>query len=111
MVFAEPIIYLFDRSPHWFKLREEIVLSHPFCSFCYCDKELEAHHVLPYYLWPEYELDRNNIVILCRDCHFKLGHLGNWKHYNPTIQLLIYLKQNPPKYKEDLNSVSWKILP
>lgn len=81
----------FLRSPKWSRLRDEFVLSHPYCSACGCKTKsiLNVHHILPFHLYPELELDRNNLIVLCEgagiNCHFAFGHLLNWKAYNPRV--------------------------
>ncbi len=48
-----------------------------------------AHHVKPFHLFPNLELDHENLVTLCEskkygvNCHLWFGHLGNFKLYNP----------------------------
>jgi hypothetical protein len=61
------------------------------CAFCGKDNDLEGHHILPFHLKPELELSPSNILILCRWCHFVVGHLGNWTTFNPLVLLLVEL--------------------
>ena len=40
-------------------------------------------------MFPQLELDPNNLITLCMgklECHLQLGHLGNFKFYNPNIR-------------------------
>ena len=73
------------RSPGWTSLRDAFVRVHPHCRICGRTNNVEVHHIRPYHLFPELELDRNNLMTLCRDHHLWFGHLGNWFSWNPDI--------------------------
>lgn len=75
------------RSPQWRQFRLERVRAHPYCAACGTNQELEAHHIIPYHLCPERELDPDNIEILCElfKCHFVEGHSRDWRAYNPHV--------------------------
>jgi predicted HNH restriction endonuclease len=50
---------------------------------------LEVHHVKPFHLFPQLELDPANLMTLCEDggnCHFMVGHLKDWRRYNPKAR-------------------------
>jgi len=61
----------------------------PVCQACGTEKNLQVHHIVPVHIDPSKELDPGNLITLCElvrhDCHFHLGHLLNWKAYNPTV--------------------------
>lgn len=50
-----------------------------------------AHHIKPFHLFPELELDTENLIPLCEskkygiNCHLFVGHLGNFKRYNEEV--------------------------
>lgn len=54
-------------------------------------KMVEVHHKVPFHVDPARELDPANLITLCEskkggvNCHLFLGHLGNYKHANPTV--------------------------
>jgi len=74
------------RSSKWPKVRAEAVRRTPYCIACGRSKDLEAHHIRPFHLHPELELDLENICVLCADpCHIVHGHLMDWKRFNPTV--------------------------
>ena len=79
------------RSPHWPAARRAHLKREPFCRYCGHLDNLEVHHVVPFHLHPELELEESNFITLCeqmsRECHLKLGHLGNWKNSNPQVRL------------------------
>jgi len=72
------------RSSSWDKVRNAF-LDGKECRACGKLSDLEAHHVLPFHLAPELELDPGNLVALCRRCHLVFGHLGCWQCVNPEV--------------------------
>lgn len=74
------------RSPRWPAVRRAFLAAHPACEGCGSRHDLEAHHVRPFHLWPEAELDPANLMALCRVCHFVFGHLHDWASYNPAAR-------------------------
>jgi 5-methylcytosine-specific restriction enzyme A len=79
------------RSSHWPKLRKEHLEKYPTCALCGGTKKLEVHHIKPFHLHPELELDPNNFITLCEstkhgvNCHLFFGHLGNFKQVNEDV--------------------------
>jgi hypothetical protein len=47
----------------------------------------DAHHALPVSYDPlELQVaDLDNLETLCRSCHFRWGHAGNWSRYNTNL--------------------------
>jgi 5-methylcytosine-specific restriction endonuclease McrA len=88
---------LHPRCSGWERFAEKCKGEHPQCASCGLygdDGTIEAHHIHAYELMTEAqrgtdapggELDPNNIILLCRPCHLKYGHLGNFKHSDPNI--------------------------
>jgi len=78
------------RSGEWPKVRKQHLKSEPNCQWCGTKWALEVHHINPFHLRPELELDPTNLITLCekptKHCHIKRGHGGNWKGYVPTIR-------------------------
>ena len=64
------------------------------CSWCHRTKNLNRHHIIPQSADPSLKNDYSNIIILCRDCHFVLGHRCNWKHFNPDVKEIIEIYTN-----------------
>ena len=103
------------RSPKWSALQKQLVKEHPFCSACLKTKNLIAHHKKPFSLFPELELEKSNILILCEgsvvNCHFLWGHCFlNWKSYNENverdIQIITNLRNNAQPKKESFKNPS-----
>lgn len=71
----------------WRKLRKHIIKSHPYCAVCGWDKKLEGHHILPRHKYPDLSLLESNVIILCRNCHFCIGHWCDFvNNYNIDIR-------------------------
>lgn len=79
------------RSPQWPTVRKHWLDGHPTCALCGGTKVLEVHHIKPFHLHPELELDTTNLITLCENkgdgvnCHLLFGHLGNFQSYNPNV--------------------------
>jgi 5-methylcytosine-specific restriction endonuclease McrA len=81
-----------SRSSEWPKVRNEHLSQHPVCELCGGKDKLEVHHIEPFHLHPELELDSNNLITLCESasngviCHLFAGHKGNYKNYNASVK-------------------------
>ena len=79
------------RSGHWPKVREEHLSKNPKCAVCGGEKNLEVHHIRPFHLHPDLELNPDNLITLCEsknngvNCHLLFGHLGNFKSFNTDV--------------------------
>lgn len=76
------------RSPKWDGVRRKHLLAQPSCQACGNTKNLSVHHIEPFHLRPDRELDFSNLLTLCEDgpnCHLTFGHLRDWKQYNPQV--------------------------
>ena len=80
------------RSKEWNKVRKQHLINNPFCAACGETKKLEVHHIKPFHLYPELELDPDNLITLCETasngiiCHLCIGHRGNYKDCNPNVK-------------------------
>lgn len=73
------------RSSDWNKIRKQHLEDHPFCSGCKTKNKLEVHHIEPYHVNPDRELDPSNLITLCKSCHFTIGHLMDWTSWNVDV--------------------------
>lgn len=79
------------RSSHWPAARAAHLKDHPTCAVCGGTEKLEVHHIRPFHLHPDLELDPSNFITLCEankdgfDCHLGFGHLGNFKSFNVDV--------------------------
>jgi hypothetical protein len=62
------------------------------CAWCGATNDIEVHHIYPQHLWPERARDTNNMVCLCRRCHFVLGHRCCWTNAVTNLMRIIELK-------------------
>lgn len=77
------------RSSRWPAVRRAFLARNPRCEACGTAARLEVHHVRPFHLHPELELVQANLMTLCEGparCHFRVGHLGNWKTANKNAR-------------------------
>jgi hypothetical protein len=88
------------RSSKWPTVRRKHLSEHPICAGCGrtedelpSDSKIEVHHIKPFHLFPELELDPTNLVTLCEcpDCedHLDDGHTyegkSSWSINNPDV--------------------------
>ncbi|WP_220197000.1 HNH endonuclease [Ktedonospora formicarum] len=80
-----------ERSGEWSRVQDEHLLREPACRACgYKGKKVQVHHIKPFHLHPELELDPSNLITLCqvrgKHHHMLLGHLNLWASYNAEIE-------------------------
>lgn len=76
------------RSSRWDEVRDEFLETNGRCAACGSTSRLQVHHIEPFHLHPELELDPKNLISLCMgesECHLKIGHGGSFKRYNPGV--------------------------
>jgi hypothetical protein len=77
------------RSSLWPEVRDEHLSKYACCEVCAATSKLRVHHIKPYHLFPELELEKSNLITLCEswkmglNCHLLVGHLGNYRNINP----------------------------
>lgn len=71
------------RSSKWPTVQREHLRQEPKCQVCGTKKKCAVHHLQPFHLFPDLELETSNLVTLCLDHHLLVGHLMSWKSYNP----------------------------
>lgn len=75
------------RSGRWPTVRDRHLDAHPECAVCRRRENLNVHHLKPYHLFPELELEPGNLLTLCEggavNCHLLFGHLLRWDAWNP----------------------------
>jgi 5-methylcytosine-specific restriction endonuclease McrA len=76
----------YGRSWKWSDVRKEHLKIQPTCQACGRSDNLEVHHIEPFHLRPEKELDPNNLITLCsKPCHLTFGHLMDYKSWNMDV--------------------------
>ena len=79
-----------SRSPKWKTVRNQFLINNKsVCTVCNKTYNLNVHHIIPIHIDNSLELEESNLIILCENktfnCHINIGHLGNWKAYNPYV--------------------------
>jgi 5-methylcytosine-specific restriction endonuclease McrA len=75
------------RSPGWRSVRSKHLSEFGSCAACGRSKNLEVHHVIPFHLDRDSELDPANLLTLCGDsCHLAFGHLFDWSSHNQSVR-------------------------
>lgn len=80
-----------NRSPLWAKCRKKHLKTNKTCAVCGGQDILRVHHIIPFHIAPDLELEPSNLITLCErkkygvSCHLWFGHLGNWKNYNENV--------------------------
>lgn len=77
------------RSGQWPTVEKHFLGNHSACAACGSKKRLNVHHIRPFHVFPQLELDADNLITLCMDmkeCHLRLGHCGNFKFFNKNIK-------------------------
>jgi len=77
------------RSGQWPTVEKHFLEAHPTCAACGGTERLNVHHVHPFHLFPELELDPNNLITLCmgeKECHLKIGHGGSFKQWVEEVR-------------------------
>ena len=90
------------RSPKWDATRKKHLKLYPECEFCGNKANLSVHHILPFHLRPDLELEESNLITLCEksdkygwSCHYLLGHSLDWHGFVPTVRKVIqYAKES-----------------
>lgn len=95
--------FLFDRprrSSNWPMLSKAYLRMFPACQACGSKTDVVVHHKSPIHVNPELELVGANLITLCcspgLECHLQIGHGGNWRHYNPNVELDARTVANDP---------------
>lgn len=91
------------RSSKWPAVRRAHLETQPECQACGSKTGLEVHHIKPYHLFPELELDPTNLITLCEcpshNCHLIFGHVLRWDLANP------FVCHDARKYRQRFNQV------
>lgn len=80
------------RDPGWREIRNAFLIDNgSICAVCGKVKNLNVHHIIPVHVDKTLELETSNLIVLCENktpmnCHLGIGHLGNFKAYNPHVK-------------------------
>lgn len=77
------------RSPKWNQFKNKWLKKNPNCIICGSTKYTIVHHIKPFHLFPQFELDESNVVTICENPkfnhHLYIAHQGNYCKYNKTL--------------------------
>lgn len=76
------------RSEKWPSIEKDIINKYKCCAACGSIQHLQVHHIQPFHLHPELELQESNLIILCmseNECHLRIGHGDLFRAYNPLL--------------------------
>lgn len=77
------------RSGAWRGLEKRILQAQSSCEVCGATVRLQVHHVKPFHLHPDLEMEPDNLVVLCmgkNECHLQIGHGGAFRYFNPKVR-------------------------
>ncbi len=76
------------RSSKWSKVRKAHLKENPECAVCGKTENTVPHHILPFYLFPDQELNPDNLITLCekKSHHIQFGHLMYYKSFNLSVK-------------------------
>ncbi len=80
------------RSSRWPELRRQHLKKNPACAACGGTKKVEVHHIQPFHIRPDLELDPSNLLTLCEakrygvNCHLAWGHAGDYRAVNTDVE-------------------------
>lgn len=91
-------IEILSRSGKWKTVRRHHLEKEPYCQACRKDFDLEVHHILPVHAGGD-ELAADNLITLCRNCHFAVGHACDWHAWRPDVVFLAAALRQAPVSK------------
>jgi hypothetical protein len=59
------------------------------CVLCSSTFDLHCHHIVSVVENPQLLLEQNNLVILCKTCHYKAHNNGKWSTINPEVAITL----------------------
>lgn len=91
---VDGMTYEGPRSSEWVQVRSDFVRKHPRCEACGSTSNLNVHHIIPFHQRPDLELVDDNLITLCREHHFRIGHdpdgkgprKPSWLESNPNVR-------------------------
>lgn len=74
-----------ERSAFWPAKRRAHLRREPTCQACGTREDRDVHHIMPFHFRPDLELTDSNLITLCTPCHFRFGHLCDWRSWNAEV--------------------------
>lgn len=76
----------YTRNSQWKDLRIAHLALDNKCNYCNTTNKLTVHHIIPIHIDQSKELCPDNLITLCKSCHWKIAHKSNPFKYVPTIR-------------------------
>lgn len=81
--FKDELHFKLDRleiQKRWLELKHEIFFERERkCEICSNEYFLHVHHIIPRFKAPNLTLDKENLMIVCEECHKKLHANDKWR--------------------------------
>lgn len=77
-------------------LKEQVKIRDNYkCVLCDSTDALQIHHIVPLSENSELNLNINNLIVLCKDCHINKAHKESWRTIDKNTQelLITYISQ------------------
>jgi len=97
------------RSSHWNETRDAFLKGHPSCAACGGKEHLQVHHIKPFHLYPQLELEEANLLSLCMggyECHLRIGHGDDFQSYNPKVDKHVLILVASPTSRPEVERVA-----
>ena len=75
------------------------------CVCCNATKKIEVHHILPRHIRPDLAVDQTNLIALCKDCHFHIGHLNSYFTYNAAVSSVCWFVRHNSILKKNVKEI------
>jgi len=59
-------------NKEWLKIKSFVLRQKGYCEICKSNNMLEIHHILSRSKFPELSMDKENLIVLCQQCHKKI---------------------------------------
>jgi len=74
-----------NRHLDWPRVKRKYLKTHRECAVCGRKTKLDVHHITPFWLDRNLELEQTNLITLCGEHHTLVGHLMSTKSYNVNV--------------------------
>lgn len=99
------------RSTHWPTVEKHFLEAHPACECCGTTIRLQIHHIRPFHIERDLELDPTNLITMCmsrNECHLRIAHGDDFKAFCPNIRKYADQANKKEKTLEELYEIAKK---
>jgi 5-methylcytosine-specific restriction endonuclease McrA len=69
----------FMNNKKWLSLKSRILYERQYCEICKTNRFLQVHHILSRSTNPELAMDKENLMVLCEECHKEIHKHDKYK--------------------------------